>query len=134
MRFILKLILIAAGCYAGQLYFPWWTIMVVPFLVNLAVKTKGTGAFLSSFLAVFGLWFIMALMAHQASGNVLTSKMATVLRLGGSAPALLIITAFLGGLAAALAGFTGNAFRNLFARPKEKNRRREYGRPDYRYR
>lgn len=134
MKFLIKTILIAGGCYAGQLFFPWWTIMAVPFLVNLVIKTKGAGAFLSSFLAVAGLWFVLALMLHQQSGNVLTSKIATVLPLGGSAPLLLALTALLGGLAAGLAGFTGNALRNLFKSPDEKKRRRDYGRPDYRYR
>jgi hypothetical protein len=135
MRFIIKLILIAGLAYAGQLFFPWWVIMAVPFLVNVLIKTKGAGAFFSSFLAIAGLWWVFAWLADRQTGAILTSKIALVLPLKGNTLLLIFVTGFLGGLAGGLAGLTGNAFRNLFGtRKKEKERRGRYGRPDYMYR
>lgn len=135
IKFLLKTVLIAAIAYFTQPYMPWWVIMVIAFALNLLIKTKGTGAFLSSFLGIGVLWFVQTMIIHNVTDNILTSKMAAILPLGGNAIALIILTAFIGGLAAGLAGYTGNACRNLLIRPdKKKQKNSRYGRPDYMYR
>lgn len=108
--------------------------MVVPFIINILIKTKGAGAFFSSFLAIGGIWFGLAWLSTDQTSDILASRIAMVLPLRGNKWLLIALTGLVGGLAGALAGYTGNAFRNLFARPKENTRRSPYARPDYRYR
>ncbi len=133
MKLIVKIILIASLCIAGLIYFPWFTIMVVPFVMNLLIKTNGAGSFLSGFVPVALIWLIQAILIHSATQGILTSKIAFVLPLGGSAGALIVLTAIVGGIAAGLAGYTANAFRNIIISPDKKKKSR-YSRPDYMYR
>lgn len=135
IRFIIKLVIIGGLSFVGQLYFPWWIIMAVPFVINIIIKTKGISAFFSSFLAVSILWFVLTWTIHQNTDGLLSKKMAEILPLQGNAIILIFITAFLGGLASGFAGLTGNAFRNVIKNPKNKKERHSrYGRPDYMYR
>jgi hypothetical protein len=133
MKFIVKMILIAILCIAGLIYFPWYIIMAVPFVLNLLIKTNGSGSFFSGFVSVALIWLIQAIFIHTKTEGILTSKMASVLPLGGSAGALIVLTALIGGLAAGLSGYTGNAFRNILISPSKKKKYR-YDRPDYRFR
>lgn len=135
IRFLIKLILIGGLSFVGQLYFPWWIIMVIPFVLNLLIKTKGTSAFFSSFMAIGILWFTLTWIIHQNTDGLLSKKMAEIFPLQGNSILLIFITAFLGGLASGFAGLTGNAMRNVIKRPKNKNEgQSRYGRPDYMYR
>lgn len=133
MRFIVKTILIASLCIAGLIYFPWYIIMVVPFVMNLLIKTNGTKSFLSGFIPVALIWLTQSIIIHNATEGILTSKIASVLPLGGSAGILIVLTALVGGLASGLAGYTGNSFRNIIISPFKKKKHR-YSRPDYMYR
>jgi hypothetical protein len=133
MKLIVKIILIAALCVAGLMFFPWYIIMAVPFVMNIIIKTNGTGAFFSGFVPVAMIWLVQAILIHTRTEGILTSKIASVLPLGGSAGAMIVLTALIGGLAAGLSGYTGNAFRNILISPNRKKKSR-YGRPDYMYR
>lgn len=133
MKLIIKIILIASLCIAGLIYFPWYIIMVVPFVMNLLIKTNGAGSFLSGFIPVALIWLIQAILIHSATKGILTSKIAFVLPLGGSAGILIVLTALVGGLASGLAGYTGNSFRNIIISPNKKKKNR-YNRPNYMYR
>ncbi len=58
--------------------------------------------------------------------------MAGVLKLKISGVMFLGITSAVMGLVGALAGYSGNALRNIFIKP-EKKAKSKYGRPDYGY-
>lgn len=130
MKFIIKLLLIGIGSFFALQFFPWWVIIVIPFVLNIIVKTKGSGAFLSSFLGIFLAWFIASYTLYSAGAEAFTTKMARVFSLTVNGLVFLIITSAIMALVGALAGYSGNAFRNIFTKPKNKNKSK-YGRPDY---
>lgn len=121
-NFFLKLLFISLTLVGVQLIFPWWTALICAFLWNFLLKTKGWPAFFVSFIPAFFAWLIPSLMIHQETGNILTSKMATILPFAGNSLMLMLTSAFLIGLVTGLAGSTGNAFRDLFIKQKEKKR------------
>jgi hypothetical protein len=130
MKFVIKLLLIGVGTFFALQFFPWWMIIIIPFAINLIVKTKGSGAFLSSLLGIFLAWFIASYTLYSAGAEAFTTKMARVFTLNVSGLVFLMITAAVMALVGALAGFSGNAFRNIFVKPKDKTKNK-YGRPDY---
>ncbi|MBE2247100.1 MAG: hypothetical protein IAE67_07555 [Candidatus Competibacteraceae bacterium] len=126
MKFFIKILLTAAMVLAAQYYIPWYVIMMVPFILSIFIKTNGASSFFSAFIAVFLLWIIQAYLIHADSGDILTSRMAHVLPLGGNANILLLVTGAIGGLSAGIGGLTGNAFRNILISPT-KNKKRKTG-------
>ncbi len=130
MKFIVKLILIGVAAFFALRFFPWWVIVIIPFLFNLFVKTKGSGAFISSFLGTALAWFVASYNFYSMGAQAFTGKMAKVFFLPQNGLLLIIVASLLMGLVAAFAGFSGNAFRNIFVKPKDKQKSK-YGRPDY---
>ena len=112
MKFIFKVILIAAVCYVVELFLPWWTVALVSFGVNLVLPTKGFNAFLSGFLGVGLLWLGIAWLIDAQSGGLLTGRIAGIFEFTN--PIWMIaLTGGVGGLIGGLAGLTGTLFRNL---------------------
>lgn len=130
MKFIIKLILIGIAAFFGLQFSPWWFIVIIPFVFNLIIKTKGSGAFFSSFLGIAFAWFVASYNIYSEGAAAFTGKMAKVFFLPENGLLLIGIASFLMGLVAALAGYSGNAFRNIFVKPKDKTKSK-YGRPDY---
>jgi len=129
MKFIIKTLLIGIAAFFCLKVCPWWIVLVAAFTMNLVVKTKGAGSFFSSFLGVTFAWFLASYMMYSNGAQEFSDKMAKVF-LPVSGIVFIIITSALIGLVGALSGFTGNAFRNIFIKPKTKNKSK-YGRPDY---
>ena len=112
MKFIFKVILIAAVCYVVELFLPWWTVALVSFGVNLVLPTKGFNAFLSGFLGVGLLWLGIAWLIDARSGGLLTERVAGIFEFTN--PIWMIaLTGGIGGMIGGLAGLTGTLFRNL---------------------
>lgn len=130
MKFVIKLLLIGIGTFFALQFLPWWVIIAIPVVINLIVKTKGSGAFLSSFLGIFLAWFIASYTLYSAGAEAFATKMARIFSLTVNGLVFVMITSAVMALVGALAGFSGNAFRNIFVKPKTKNKSK-YGRPDY---
>lgn len=130
MKFIVKLLLIGISTFFALKFFPWWMIVVIPVVFNLLVKTKGSGAFFSSFMAIALAWFVASYSLYSMGAEEFTGKMAGVLKLKISGVLFIGITSAVMGLVGALAGYSGNALRNIFIKPEKKNKSK-YGRPDY---
>ncbi len=130
MKFIIKLLLIGIASFFVLRFSPWWVIVIIPFVFNLIIKTKGSGSFFSSFLGISLAWFVASYTLYSNGAEVFTTKMALVFLLDVNGIIFLLITSLLMGLVGALAGYSGNALRNIFMKPKDKNKNR-YGRPDY---
>ena len=118
MKFILKVILIAALAYLMELFLPWWAVVLSGFLVGALIPTAGYNSFLSGFLGVGMLWLIFAFALHNNSDGLLTTKIAEVFPLGEPV-FLLLICALIGGLAGGLGALSGSQFYRLFAKEKK---------------
>ena len=113
MRFLVALLFTALLSYAASLFFPWWIIAVTSFVVAALVPQKAGLAFISGFVALFLLWGIQATIMDVANHHILSAKVAQLLPLGGSYIALLLLSAFIGGLVAGSAALTGSLARKM---------------------
>lgn len=112
MKFIAKLVLIAALSYLAEQFFSWWIVAVCAFGVNLFLPTKGFNAFLSGFLGVGLLWLLFAGMIDQRTSGILTEKIAGVMQLNNDF-LLVALAGLVGGLVGGMAALTGSLLRNL---------------------
>jgi hypothetical protein len=130
MKFVIKLLLIGISSFFALRFFPWWVIIVIPVVFNLVVKTKGSGSFFSSFFGIGLAWFVASYGLFSQGAEDFTAKMARVFTLNISGLMFIAITSTLMALVGALAGYSGNALRNIFIKPDKKSKSK-YGRPDY---
>ena len=113
MKFFNSLLLTALLSFIAGIYFSyWWFFAVVAFLVAVLIHQRGFKAFFAGFLALFILWFVLAFWMDFANEGVLSVKIASILGLSGSKWLLMIITAFVGGLAAGFAALSGSYLRS----------------------
>jgi len=113
MKFVISVIITAFLSYSFGLYaaFPWYSFAICALAVALAIHQKPYKAFLSGFIALFLLWGIMALLMDNANHHILSQKVAQILPLEGSSMAIILLTAFIGGLVAGMAALTGSLIR-----------------------
>ncbi len=114
MKFIIAVFLTALLAYTAYLFsdiLPWWSIVIGSALIGFFIPQKGWQAWLSAFLGVFVCWLLLAWQIDSANKGLLASKMASILPLGGSAAAIKLLTAFVGGLVASFAALTGAYLR-----------------------
>jgi hypothetical protein len=111
MKFIVVVLLTALLGYAAPLYFTWWSFAITSFIISLLIHQKPWAAFAATFIGLFLLWTIMALIIDSRNDHLLAQKIATILPLHGSSGLLILITALVGGLVSGFAGLTGNLAR-----------------------
>lgn len=113
MKFIIAIILTSLLSFITGLYISlWWAFAIVALLVAVLVHQKPGKAFFSGFLALFLLWGLLALWVDVKNEGLLSSKIASLLPLGGSGIALIFITAVIGGLIAGFAALSGSFLRS----------------------
>ena len=98
LKFLAATLLIALLSFACGLYFPWWVIAPVSFVVSLLIPQRPLPSFMAGFLALFLLWGGLALAIDLANGSILSARIATILPLGGSSYAIVIVTGLVGAL------------------------------------
>ncbi len=113
MKFITAIILTALLSFSIGLFpvLPWWSFAITSIIIAIAIHQKPWKAFLAAFIAVFVLWAIIIFVIDNANQHLLSVKVATILPLGGSSFALILLTAFIGGLVAGLSALTGSYIR-----------------------
>lgn len=112
MKFLIATILTALLSFIAGIYVPlWWFFAIVALLVALLVHQRSGKAFLAGFLGLFILWLVLAFWMDSANEGILSAKIASLLPLGGSKWALIILTAFIGGLVAGFAALSGSYLR-----------------------
>ncbi len=111
MKFLTAIILTALLSFISGLFLPWWGIAIAALLVAAIVHQKAGKAFLAGLLGVFLLWAGLAWWIDMKNNGVLSQKVASILPLGGSGIALIVVTGLIGGLVAGLAAMTGSYLR-----------------------
>lgn len=114
MKFIAQFLLIIVGSYFAQLYFPWWSMVVIAGVAGLLFAfDKSRKSFYTGFLAILISWSALAFFADTMNEGIFSEKMSSVLA-GLTKPVLILLPAILGGIIAGFASMTGNLLRNLF--------------------
>ena len=90
-----------------QQFLPWYIIAAVAFITGYFIKQSASSAFAAGFVAIFLLWVSYALVLSHANNNLLATKVATLLPLGGHVVLLLVVTGLIGGLVSGFAALTG---------------------------
>ena len=111
MKFLVAIILTALLAFISGLFLPWWGMAITSLLVAVLVHQKAGKAFLAGLLGVFLLWAGLAWWIDMKNNGVLSTKIASVLPLGGNAGLLILVTGFIGGLVAGMAAMSGSFLR-----------------------
>jgi hypothetical protein len=117
MKFLVATILTALLSFIAGIFIPlWWFFAIVALFVALLIQQKSGKAFFAGFLGLFILWLVLVLWMDGGNDGVLTAKIASLLPLGGSKAALIVVTAFIAGLIAGFAALSGSYLRSSNAK------------------
>jgi len=105
------LIVIGLGAVA-EWFLPWWSIVVVAFLVGAWRCDSFRDAGVVGFTGVSILWIAVASFIHFSSHGILTDGIARMFQMP-AAWMVLLLTALLGGAVGSLASLTGFLFQQL---------------------
>ncbi len=113
MKFLLGVLLTAGIGYVTQLYFPWWSVVIVAFVVGIVIGLKGIPSFLYGFLGVGLLWGIYAMIINSNNHGILARQVGEILQ-GINEVGLILLTGLLGGIIGGLGAMTGGLGRQIF--------------------
>ena len=116
MRFFLTMLLTALLSFIAGLFFPWWTIAIVAFVVALFIRPSIGLGFLSGFLGIFLLWFLLAFWIDMENESILSRKVALILPLEGNAWLLMLVTALAGAVVGGFAAMAGSSLSFIVKR------------------
>jgi hypothetical protein len=110
MKFIVSIVVTALLAFSMGLILPWWSVAIAGLISGALIPQKLLLALLSSFLAVFLLWGIMALYISISNDHILAHRIS-ILVLKKDNPILLVVfTGLLGGITAGISSLTGRSF------------------------
>ncbi len=105
---VFLVILIAS--FLLQLILPWWVIVILSFVTCGLIGKTAKLSIWQPFFAIALLWTAVALYKSLPNHNLLVSRIAEMFSLHAWW-LILLITALLGGLVAAISGYCGYQFR-----------------------
>ncbi len=113
MKIVTAICLTAFLAYVTGIYtqIPWWGFAFTSLVVSVAIHQKPGTAFLSGFLGLFLLWTGMAFLKDAANEHILSTKVASILPLGGSFLLLILVTGLVGGLVSGFSAMAGSYLR-----------------------
>lgn len=95
----------------------WWWVMIVPFAYGAAAARSGAKALGTGFLSAGLLWLGAGLYFFLSGSRIIAGRMARMIGLGS--PWLMILaTALVAALAAAVSGCAGYAVKALFSKKR----------------
>ncbi len=110
MKLIVSILVTALLAFSMGLVLPWWSVAIAGFITGALIPQKLLLTLLSSFLAVFLLWGLMALYISISNDHILAHRIS-ILVLKQDNPLLLVVfTGLLGGITAGLSSLTGRSF------------------------
>lgn len=95
-------------------FLPWWSVMIAGFISAVLIPLKKASVFFIPFLAITLFWMVYAWSLSSANSFILAKKIAVLLMLEGNAYLLIIITGFIGGLAAGVSALLGKQVSLVF--------------------
>lgn len=122
MNFIFRILLIGISAYYILDFMPWWTIIIIPFILGIIFEDNLISHFLSSFIGTGVAWLFLMLNFDLETQSILSSKIIDVLEIS-SVNILIILSTILGGIISGLGSLTGITLRNIIIK---KEKRREY--------
>ncbi|MFK7950111.1 MAG: hypothetical protein AB8G11_21145 [Saprospiraceae bacterium] len=112
MKFGASFLLHAGLGFVLTMFFPWWSVVILAFIIGFLLKVEGWQAFLAGFVGMMGLWMGYATFMDYQNGAILSEKVAQLFQLSQS-NYLIYITGFIGGLLGGMGALTGRYFRDV---------------------
>lgn len=117
MNFIFRILLIGITSYYIVESIPWWSIILIPFILGLIFEDNFLSHFLSSFIGTSVAWLFLMLSFDLETQSVLSGKIIDILEIS-SVNFLIISTSVIGGIVSGLGSLTGVSLRNIFVKKK----------------
>ena len=117
MNFIFRILLIGITSYYIVETIPWWSIILIPFILGLIFDDNFLSHFLSSFIGTSVSWLFLMLSFDLETQSVLSGKIIDILEIS-SVNFLIISTSVIGGIVSGLGSLTGVSLRNIFVKKK----------------
>ena len=112
MKLLVAIILTALMAFVSGIYFPWWSLAIASFIVATLVHQRAGKAFLAGFAGIFLLWAGLCWWIDIKNEGILSSRIAELLKLGGSSLLLILVTGFIGGLVGGFGAMAGSFLRS----------------------
>ena len=106
MKGIVSILLIAIAAAICLFFAPWWVASVFALAVAFGFRLKPGMGFLAGLLGIGLVWAGYAGWIDQANQSILSMRIGELF-MGISPPAVILVTAIIGGLSGGLAGVTG---------------------------
>jgi len=90
-----------------SLFLPWWSAMTAALATALFIPVKKAAVFFVPFLAILLFWTVYSFILSSGNDYTLAKRIAILLPLGGNPYTLMLVTGFVGGLAAGIAAVFG---------------------------
>ncbi len=119
MKFIISTILIALISFVTCLYLPWWSIAIAAFVVAAFLRQRPVAAFLAGFIALFGLWVVLASMISSNNEHILAHKMSELVLKSDNPSMLIILTGAIGAFVAGFAALSGSLLAGVLKGSKK---------------
>ena len=119
MNFILRILITGISSYYISSFFPWWSIILIPFILGLIFDDNYISHFLSGFIGVSVSWFFLLLGMEYQTEAILSSKIIQILNIN-STNSLIIISAVIGGIVSGLSSITALSLVNIIRKKKDK--------------
>lgn len=117
MNFIFRILLIGITSYYIFEPIPWWSIILIPFILGLIFEDNFLSHFLSSFIGTSVAWLFLMLSFDLETQSVLSGKIIDILEIS-SVNFLIISTSVIGGIVSGLGSLTGVSLRNIIVKKK----------------
>ena len=120
MKFLFRLILIVLGIYFTSMVGPWWMIFVVSFTVGFLIHGFPVNVFIAGFLGAGGTWITLSWYLDYKSEGFFSDKIVQLFPVEDSIY-LIVGAGLIAGLCGGVGGLTGDSFKKLFVRKKQKS-------------
>jgi len=90
-----------------SLVLPWWSVMIAALVTSLLIPLEKASAFFMPFLAILLFWSLYSFALSSGNDFTLAKKISQLLKIGGNPYILMLMTGFIGGLAAGVSGVLG---------------------------
>jgi hypothetical protein len=111
-KMVKNIILLVAFVLITSYFFPWWSTAIVAFLWGLIINPNSKQGALILFFTLFFIWVGVALYLNLNNNELMSQRMAEILKVG-SPWVLILITGMIGGLVGLLPGMAGIFLRKL---------------------
>lgn len=107
MNFLLRIVVIALLSSVAQIYFPWWSIILVALVVEMILGKGDSTKFFAGFYGIAIPWMVYAGYLDHANASILSDRVLQMFSLPPFGFVLVIITGLIGGIIGGVSSVVG---------------------------